>query len=130
MTGAEWKKVNECLQYVLCSGAKLKIDGYEVYLCLRQISQFKNAIVVYVNGVFKGEWLAKDCEERRRFFPCKKKCPIKNSDFKNWGIRSKKQIQSYKDEYSYNEYSSAWTSFTALKKHFEANNKSIELIGG
>ena len=109
---------------------KLLIDGYEVSLALRQVSQFRNAIVVYVNGEFRGKWLTEDCEERRRFFPCKKRCLTNTNELKKMGIRSKKEIQKYKEMATCNAYSSAWTSFKAMKKHFETNNKSIEILEG
>lgn len=131
MTKDEWKKAEETLKR-LYSNVKLNCDGYEVSLVLRQVSQFRNAIVVYVNGEFRGKWLCEDCEERRRFFPCKKKTVVKDKDIKALGSSeyrmTKKRIQELKDEFSYNEYTSAWTNFKALKKHFETNNKSIELV--
>ena len=44
------------------------------------------------------------------------------------GIRSKKEIQKYEEMANYNEYSSVWTNFNAMKKHFEANNTNIEIL--
>ena len=108
---------------------KLKIDGYVVQLTLEQVSQFKNAIVVYVNDKIKGEWSMKDCEERRRFFSCVRKSIVKKSDLKAFGKKvSKKQEQAIKEKYSYNEYSFVWTNFNKMKKHFIANNNDIELL--
>lgn len=131
MTKEEWKQAEEALKS-LFGGVKLNCDGYEVTLYLRQVSQFKNAILVYVNGVFRGKWLVEDCEERRRFFPCKKKTIVTDKDIKAIGSSdfrmTKKRIQEYKDKCSYNTYSSAWTNFKAMKKHFEANNLNIELM--
>lgn len=101
---------------------------YEVSLALRQVSQFRNAIVVYINGEFRGKWLTEDCEERRRFFPCKKRCLTNTNELKKMGIRSKKEIQKFKEMATCNTYSSAWTSFNAMKKHFETNNNSIEIL--
>lgn len=128
MTKEEWAKVNESVQSVFMSGAKLEIDGYEVYLKLMQVSQFKNAIAIWINGAFKGEWLTEDCEERRRFLPCKTKTLVTPKDIKNYGIRGKKQIQAFKERYSYNLYSNMWTNFNAMRKHFEANNDNIKLL--
>lgn len=128
MTKEEWEKVNESLQSVFIGGAKLEIDGYEVYLKLMQVSQFKNAIAIYVNGAFKGKWLLEDCEERRRFLPCKTRTLVTQADIKAYGIRGKKQIQAFKDRYQYQVYSTMWTSFSAMRKHFEANNKEINLL--
>ena len=130
MTAEQWKYVEERLQNVWDSGINLLVDGYEVSLYLRQVSQFKNAIVVYINGEFRGKWITEDCEERRRFFPCKKRCLINEKQLKELGIRSKKEIQKYKESFTYDEYCTAWTNFKAMKKHFEANNKSIEIMEG
>lgn len=128
MTEAEWKRVEKSLRNVFSYGAKLRIDGYEVSLCLRQISQFSNAIAVYINGEFRGKWLSEDCEERRRFFCCKKKSTFKDKDAKDFGIRSKKRIAELKEKCSYCEYSSHWRNFNKMKKHFIENNQQIELI--
>lgn len=130
MTAEQWKQIDGKLQSVLSPIVKLLIDGYEVSLALRQVSQFRNAIVVYVNGEFRGKWLTVDCEERRRFFPCKKRCLTNTNELKKMGIRSKKEIQKYKEMATCNAYSSVWTSFKAMKKHFETNNKSIEILEG
>lgn len=128
MTEAEWKRVEKSLRNVFSYGAKLSVDGYEVSLCLRQISQFSNAIAVYINGEFRGKWLSEDCEERRRFFCCKKKSVFKDKDAKEFGVRSKKRIAELKEQYSYCEYSSHWKNFRKMKKHFIDNNREIELI--
>lgn len=131
MTKEEWKKVEENLQ-IISSIVKLDCDGYEVTLSLQQISQFKNGIVVYVNGVFKGKWLIDDCEERKRFLPCKTKTLVKEKDIKAMGSSdfrmTKKRVKEFKDKYSYYVYSNTWTSFREMKKHFEQNNQSIKII--
>lgn len=127
MTNDDWKKVDNALKSVFSPGAKLLIDGYEVTLILCQKSQFQNAIAVYINGGFKGKWLVEDCEERRRFFCCKKRTLVKEKDFKACGIRSKKGKKEIADRYAYNEYFSYWTNFSKMKKHFIDNNNSIEL---
>ena len=62
MTAEDWKTVDKALKSVLLPGVKLLIDGYEVTLTLCQKSQFKNAIAIWINGSFKGKWLAEDCE--------------------------------------------------------------------
>lgn len=128
MTAEEWKKVDKALKSVFSSGATLLIDGYEVTFVLMQKTQFTNAIAVYINGEFKIKWLAEDCEERRRFLCCKRKTIIKEKDYKNYGIRSKKAIQEFADKYSYNEYSAYWCNFAKLKKHLIKNNENIELV--
>lgn len=128
MNSDQWKQIEEKLQIIRSPAVKLLIDGYEISLALRQVSQFRNAIMVYINGEFRGKWLTEDCEERRRFFPCKKRCATNTNELKKIGVRSKREIQKYKEMSTYNEYLSGWTNFNAMKKHFEANNTNIEIL--
>lgn len=127
MTAEEWKKVDKSLKFVMSRGTTLKIDGYKVHLFLTQKSQFQNAIVFYVNDEFRSKWLTEDCEERRRFCCCKKRSAVTEKDFKEYKVRSKKAKQELKDKFSYDVYTPYWTNFESMKKHFIANNKSIEL---
>ena len=128
MTAEDWKTVDKALKSVLLPGVKLLIDGYEVTLTLCQKSQFKSAIAIWINGSFKGKWLAEDCEERRRFLCCKKRTLVKEADYKAYGIRSKKAKKELADRYAYEEWFSYWTNFNKMKKHFIDNNKSIEIL--
>lgn len=133
MTPEEWKQAESRLQY-LHGQAKFVIDGYEVDVCLKQVSTYKNALMVYINGFFKGEWLVNDCEERRRFFAHKQKPVISNHEWEKMRrelkltAREFKQFKAEHDE-KVNYYYSHWTSFAAMKKHFIANNKDIHLVG-
>lgn len=125
----EWSRAQEALKS-LFSFVKLKIDGYEVTLSLVRVDTYKNAIAVYVNGVFKGEWLMKDCEERRRFLQRKERSLLSQKQKSSWSKLPKKLQRELNEKYDrkYEYYSSHWTSFNALKKHFISNNKNIELI--
>lgn len=130
MTSQDWKEVEKSLKSFY-SSVKLRCDGYEVTLLLRQISQFKNAILVYVNGVIKGEWLCKDCEERRRFLR-----PVKSSLYSQKQKAALKKISKslrkktglLDPEASYTSYRYDWTSFKALKSHLSKHNSNIELV--
>ena len=66
MTNENWKKVQERLR--AGTDVKLLIDGYEVELRIvkRRLSMF--AVLPFINGEYKSEWLLDDCEERRRFY--------------------------------------------------------------
>lgn len=122
MTPEDWKYMDEQLRTLFGSVA-LQCDGYEVSFRLQQFGQFKNAIFFWVNGAFRGEWLNKDCEERRRFcrastkhlFSEKERKQLKRCGSENW-------------DKAYTQYHWDWTSFRALKRHLIANNKSITLI--
>lgn len=60
MTQEEWKQVEKALEYFF-KRVELEVDGYEVSLTLQRVGVYKNAIAIYVNGVFKGEWITTEC---------------------------------------------------------------------
>ena len=129
MTTEEWEKVRKAVEGFY-PPTILKIDGYDVSLRMVRIGAYRNAIVLYVGGVFEGKWLAEDCEERRRF--CQKKVrslltPKGRTYLKRL---SKKRQKEFTEKYhtEYESYSPYWTSFGALKRHLIANNQSIELV--
>jgi hypothetical protein len=132
MTKEQWAKVDERLKKQRHE-VKLKCDDYEVTLNLAQISQFKLAIEVFVNGWFRGEWFVTNnlSEEARRFFPSRYiNCYSTNEKkfYKTLG-RDLMMRMNITDLNARREYKSfCWTSFPALKRHFIANNKNIELI--
>ena len=72
MIKEEWNLVERKLRETY-TPVNLKIDNFKVTLVLERTGVYKNAIIVYVNGKIKGEWFLNDCEERRRFYPRKKK---------------------------------------------------------
>lgn len=104
---------------------KLKADDFCIWL-INQREGNKLYTVVYVDGRFKLEWAATDCDIRRRFMCPSKRCiaPKKELD----KIRSKKRRQEIKDKYSYIAYSPFWLSCRRLKKHLVKNNDSISII--
>lgn len=126
MTAEEWKKVDRALASVWSPCVNLKIDGYKVSLSLTQKSRFQNVIAVFINDEIRGKWLTEDCEERRRFCCCKKRSVVNEKYFKECKIRSKKAKQEFRDKFSYNVYTPYWTNLEKMKKHFIANNESIE----
>lgn len=130
MTSQDWKEVEEELKS-LYSLVKLKCDGYEVALALRRISQFENAILIYVNGVMKGKWIIEDCEERRRFFqPCSKSSysQKQKESMKKISKRLRKKYDLPDPDAKYTFYRPYWKSFTALKRHLIKNNNTIEMV--
>lgn len=130
MTKDDWEQVKTALTN-LYSIVYLKADGYEVALTLKRVSTYKNAIMIYVGGVFRGEWLAKDCEERRRFCQRSVRSLLstkEKADFKKISTKQQKELMKRYHNFTYDVYYSGWTSFVPLKKHLIANNQSIELV--
>lgn len=103
-------------------------DGYEVTLLLGPISQFKNALLVYIGGEIRGKWLSEDCEERRRFFRSVTKSLFSPKERAAWKKLSKKTRIELEERAKYTTYYSYWTSFGALKSHFIKHNSKIELV--
>lgn len=130
MLQQDWKLVEERLKQ-LYSTVKLRCDGYEVSFVLARIGQFKNGILVYVDGVFKGKWLMEDCEERRRF--CR---PINKSfhtakekqSLRKLPKKWRKESKALDPDLKYTYYANYWTSFRTLKSHLIKNNRDIELV--
>ena len=125
MDRADWKTVEERLVY---PGAtiRLRADGREVTLQVHR-EGIRMQIGVYVDGWMRGEWIFNDCEERRRFMRPKvrKPKPYTRSQIralgKNW---CEEQIKRHTVTY----WLPYWPSVRLLRRHFEANNESIELI--
>lgn len=111
----------------------LRVDGYRVTLDRRLVSANRMTNLLYVNGYMKGEWLSKDCEERKRFMR-----PVTRSLFrtrkpdakmvKELGKRRAEKIMGELfDEKKFTAYMPEWPSIASFKKHLLANNTSIEI---
>lgn len=129
MTKEEWKEVEGKLKSFYCI-VKLRCDEYEISLVIVRISQFKNEIQIYVNGVVKGEWLNKECEESKRFLRKVSKSLYSQKhklSYKKLSKRMQKEIGLDIDK-TYSYYLPSWTSFNSLKRQLIRENNSIELI--
>ena len=128
MTEDEWKIVEKDLK-IIGNPVKLRIDNYDIALRLGQISTYKNAIFIYINGYIKGIWLARECEERKRFLQKHEHNLYDNKTNKQISKMSKKRRAELglDDKLKYVTYTSYWTSFNQLKKHLIANNENISL---
>lgn len=130
MTKEQWKQV-ENAAVDLYSTVYLKVDGYDVAFKLVRVSAYKNEIAIWVGGVFKGEWLGKDCEERRRFCQKRERSLLsakQKADFKKLPKKQQKDLLNRYHSLTYEWYEPYWSSFGALKRHLLANNKSVELV--
>lgn len=118
MTKEEWNKVESRISSVF-SIVKLKIDGYNIALQPVRISALKYCIAVYVNGKIKGEWIAEDCEIRRKFYHCRTKCfmSLKEIDDIIKKLPKKEREKSRKEckeKYTYSYYEPYFYFFKTL----------------
>lgn len=127
MTKEQWKQVEEALKNLYHS-VKLQIDEYELALGLVRIGTYELAIMVYVGGQFKWEWLTEDTEERRRFCQKKERTMLTAKGKAALKKMSKKRQAEFASQCQYFYYMPYWKSFNSLKRHLIANNQSIELI--
>lgn len=130
MDRKDWEKAKERLSLPLGS-VKLIADGYTVTLQRVPVKDmFHNAIQVFVSGEFKGKWLLEDCEVRRRFISQKAVPLMSRKEIAAYNKAPQSVQRKFKEmrEARIIQYSSHWTSWNALVKHFEANNQSIQLI--
>ena len=88
MNKYDWKRVEEALKS-FHNVAEIKVDGYKLSLHLEQISTYKNAIMIYVDDVFKGAWF-NECEERRRFFRVERKNILTTKAIKELSKKTKR----------------------------------------
>ena len=129
MTDDDWTD----LEAKLCHAygrATLLVDGFTVTL---EVHQFKMqlSICVFVNGWMKGEWLTKKTEEATRFCRPVTVALFKPSDVKRLtnGLSKSAAKKMLPDLSKKGQYlTPEWKSFRSLKRHFIANNKSIELV--
>lgn len=132
MTADEWKKAEQML-HPPYGHAKFLIDGYNVIVEMRLTSSTKFSFVVFVDGVFKGEWLTEDCDIRRRFCYKGRQTLLtskkKDEFIKKFGKREYNRFIKENPELCYvTFYSPYFGSFRTLKQHFIKNNTSITLV--
>lgn len=134
ITEKDWKEIAKMMDG-LFGEAKLVIDGYKVTF-QQQMSKRKLVTMTFVNGVFKGEWMATvdykkpdaKHEEAKRFFMLRSKRIYPEKEIKKiqrvWG---KKEANKHHEERVYG-FDPCWKSARSLRKHLEANNKDIRVI--
>lgn len=129
MTKEDWLELEKSLSYSF-GLAHILADGFTVSLQVQQV-KMRLVIVPYVNGFLDGVWISTKPEECIRFFR-----PLKLSLYKPAQIKrlttafGKKGVLKHfpglHEKGAY--YTCEWNSFSTLKRHLIANNKSIQLL--
>ncbi|MBD5101472.1 MAG: hypothetical protein HDT27_02020 [Subdoligranulum sp.] len=133
MDKSEWDRAKEQLQQGWpCGLVTLVADGYEVTLRLQPVDLMRNGIVVFVNNKFRSRWLIEDSEERRRFLPQREIPAMNRKAREEWNKLPKRTRERLMQDgvdpnRTYTVYTSHWTSWGALVKHFEAHNADIRI---
>lgn len=138
MTKDEWMQAEKRLSW---TGARIKLDcdGYDLSICRERYHAMRDCLTVYVNGVWKGEWLVQDCEERRRFAAPLKRYyhrPKMHAAMKANRAKQPRYILATVDkalgkladpDATFTIYSPVWGSFKRLRQHLVKNNKQISM---
>lgn len=113
---------------------KLRCDQFEVALVQQMSTKSKSwQTAVYVDGYFKGEWMASEKgepkhEEARRFLRKVSRSMYTQKEIESlrkvFGKREAKKASETKHIY----FDPYWKSFNSLKKHLVMNNPSIERL--
>lgn len=132
MTKDEWLQVQDKLSHPWGS-VKLMVDGYALTLQVQQIKPLKYVVTVFVNGVYKGEWMNGEADEAKRFCrpvkksvwsPAKKKAVLKGLS----KAEAKRAVEYLDLNKTWTHWDVWWPSFGPLKRHLILNNKSIEIV--
>lgn len=131
----QWAVIEHEL-FGLFGAVRLKADGYDVVLKVEPWKTLRHAVIVYVNGWLKGEWIKGGCpeaekfyqEQRRWLWPAKKREEAKQKlkqrrldpFLREWYQRVAEQYSSI--------WSPAWTSPKSLCRNLRKTCSDIELI--
>ncbi len=131
MTNEEWKIAEKRLSGFY-GHVRLKIDGYNVTVEKRRLSEMRFCLVLFIDGKFQNQWAWEDCDIRRRF------CHQSRRQ-----LLSKKEMETFKKKIGKREfcrlakehpeklyhifYEPFFGSFRTLKSQLIKNNSSIEL---
>ncbi len=128
LSPAEWDEVKNVFSGYFGS-LELLVDGYQISLQRSLYSKNRLCVMTYVDGAWKGIWdkNSPQCIKfaRRKFLPRYSKADIQ----KLKRSYSKKDFVGYEFEAKgFTVYQPTWFSFNELRRHFRANNKSLELV--
>lgn len=131
ITTADWARMKENMTG-LFGVENLLCDGYRLTI-VRSQNKNRLGLNIYVNGVWKGQWMMEDCEERRRFHreivkPLYSKAEIEKMAK---GLSKRAQAALKKQpglDKTFSTFSPCWTSFDALRRHLVKNNKEILVL--
>ncbi|MDO8180177.1 MAG: hypothetical protein Q7T62_18165 [Undibacterium sp.] len=111
---------------------EMLIDGFKVTLQIERIKSLKYTIVTYVNGQWCGKWTREDSDEGKRFF-CPKASFLLTAKcradlIKIWGGKRCPKAKLDELNKKYTTRLPHWNNVKSMRRHFEKNNQSLELV--
>lgn len=131
MTNEEWKTAEERLSGIF-GHVRLKIDGYNVTVEKRRLSEMRFCFVVFIDGKFQNQWTWEDCDIRRRFCHRSRRQLLSKKEMDIFKKKiGKKEFcrleKEHPEKLYYIFYEPFFGSFRTLKSQLIKNNSSIEL---
>lgn len=134
MNSEYWNEVQKRILYTLGHSAFMMVDGYKIHLELHVNKKLQASVMVIINGQIKYEWLTTDCEERRRFFQPVSRY-VYSLKYRTAMAKLHKKHRLLPDSTGSVDFNKTvigwypwWNSFGGMRRHFEKNNQSIELV--
>lgn len=131
ITKEQWEQVESEL-----SGSwghvEMMIDWFKVDLRVERVKSLKYTIMTYVNGQFCGKWMRDDSDEGRRFFRVSSSFVFSASHraevIKIYGGKRCPKAKLEEINKKYTTLMPNWSSVKSMRRHFEKNNQSLELV--
>ncbi len=131
----EWQEIKEILSHPY-GRAVINADTYRITLSFQRITHNSLAIVVFINGELKNEWVTNDCEERTRFYSIHRSRKFRGAQQFERRLKDQPKTEQRRamrllkakgivlDAYV-TYYLPWWTNFNALRAHLLAHNKEL-----
>jgi hypothetical protein len=126
MNSEEWEYVRNRMEDCIGYPVELLIEGRRICLRLRRLTVNKLGIGVFIDGRILGEWLMTDCPERRFFQPVE--THVYSQRHRSPAYRKLAKKLKIDVDAKHTRYRSWFSSFKALKRHYQATFPEIELI--
>jgi hypothetical protein len=131
ITKQQWANIDKELSHPYGS-VDLLCDGYRVSLRVERTAKLKYSIITYVNGVWRGDWTKGDAEEAKRFLrPVARYLhteKYRKEVIQIYGGKRCKKADLERINKKITLWHVEWSSVTALRRHFEKNNISLEVV--
>jgi hypothetical protein len=114
----------------------LRCDGYEVTAVVEAVATFKQAIVIYVNGWVKGEWIKGEAEEAKKFYrpmtrylyPAKRREEAKKKAKSRGMAPAIREIWQRQATASVTTWAPYWNNAKTLCRHLRKTCADIEVV--
>ncbi|MFZ6872847.1 hypothetical protein ACO0LF_12345 [Undibacterium sp. Di27W] len=131
ITKEQWKEIEGQLSLTWGS-VDLKIDGYNINLRVEPQKARTYAVMVYLDYKFEWKWAFDGTEEAKRFCRTVSKFMFKPKEravmVKMHGGKRCPKAELEQINRKFYFYSPLWSSVPAMRRHFEKNNHSLEVI--